>query len=467
MRTRINKLVHWLNEHSPFFLLTPTEFAIGNLSEEVFFGLLHARATKKKILILRRFSFFGTPVIANKELFKLQTPYTTYFMYDVLQFIGCLCLSLFYGHIPATYIYLKANCKNILKFWCSVLYNMNIKVITNYVELLAQCNPSILSTYSYQKFSRCFDQVGFGSDQIWNPASEKIFIWQAADQISWGMRYAQPMPIWLKHNKQKFAENQRQEMGLPTSVWYVCFHIREGGFRNDHHAVRNSNIYNCIPAMQEVIRRGGWVVRMGDASMKRLPLMNQVIDYPFTKFKSALMDLYLIQNCHFYVGMNSGILDCASLFQKQIILVNCTEWLISFPMRKNSLVIMKHVFSKELGRFLSIKELLTHELRWQDLNQSLKDFVIHENSSDEIQDVVLEALNHNQYYTHLQNEFIEKRKEYVTTYLLSTKQYSDDCNTQYRMLSRACSKATLGKVFLDKNWEMNQNNLKMPSMVLL
>ena len=61
------------------------------------------------------------------------------------------------------------------------------------------------------------------------------------------------------------------ELGLPPDAWYVCFHVREGGYSGDFDNIRNCDIDNYVEAMQYITSKGGWVVRMGDASMKILP----------------------------------------------------------------------------------------------------------------------------------------------------------------------------------------------------
>lgn len=56
---------------------------------------------------------------------------------------------------------------------------------------------------------------------------------------------------------------------IPRSAWFVALHVREAGFRSYHALLqdaRNARIVYYIPAIQEITRRGGWVVRMGDPS---------------------------------------------------------------------------------------------------------------------------------------------------------------------------------------------------------
>ena len=116
-------------------------------------------------------------------------------------------------------------------------------------------------------------------------------------------------------------------MGLPNNAWFVCLHVRDGGYCGDHQqaSTRNADIMNYLDAIEEVTSPGGWVVRMGDSNMPRLPPVKQVIDYPFLAEKCALMDIYLIKECQLYMGMPSGILDVAMLFQRPTIVTNLSK----------------------------------------------------------------------------------------------------------------------------------------------
>ena len=94
-----------------------------------------------------------------------------------------------------------------------------------------------------------------------------------------------------------FAPREREKgihflrmLGVPANAWHVCVHCREPGFHGyegDESNVRDSNIANYQLAMSRIVERGGWCIRMGDSSMKRLPAMPGVIDYAHHALRSA------------------------------------------------------------------------------------------------------------------------------------------------------------------------------------
>src|SRR5256885_8476241 len=60
------------------------------------------------------------------------------------------------------------------------------------------------------------------------------------------------------------------------------------------------------PAVQEITRRGGWVVRLGDPTMEPFPPTPAVIDYAHSRLKSPATDVFLCGACRFFIGVASG-----------------------------------------------------------------------------------------------------------------------------------------------------------------
>lgn len=243
-------------------------------------------------------------------------------------------------------------------------------------------------------------------------------------------------------------------------------HVREGGFRNDDQRVeRNAHIANYIEAIEEITRRGGWVMRMGDATMTKLPVMERVIDYPFTRFKSALMDVYLVSQCRFYIGMPSGILDMALLFQRPMITMNMSSWLFPFPQKQCDICLFKHVYSKSRNRFLSIREWLTEPFEAVWFLTLGDDYVFHENDAQELKAVVKEFLDRGDNWesTPLQRQFSELRvrngRKLISESSIAGNVF-DDMHQRYRLASRLDSAVGMvGAEFLQQNWESDARNL--------
>lgn len=115
------------------------------------------------------------------------------------------------------------------------------------------------------------------------------------------------------------------EMGVPQDAWFVCFHAREGGFSPVDeilHSHRNSDVLRLVPAMKFIASRGGWSVRMGDPTMKRLPPLPRVVDYAHHPLRSEWMDVFLCASCRLFVGSSSGLFIVSDVFGVPCALVN-------------------------------------------------------------------------------------------------------------------------------------------------
>jgi putative glycosyltransferase (TIGR04372 family) len=200
----------------------------------------------------------------------------------------------------------------------------------------------------------------------------------------WQGEFETPIDIQFEKNKIKKAKNLLRQMGLPKDQWFVCLHVREGGYHNDQTKERNAQISNYRLAIDYIVKQGGWVIRLGDKSMTRLDKINNVIDYPFTPYKSEFLDLYLIKNCRFYIGMTSGIFDVALLFDRPMAIVNSTNWIHGIPPKKNDVVLFKHVYSTRDKKFLSNYEWMSKGWKAMHYRSVGKNFFFIENTPQEI-----------------------------------------------------------------------------------
>ena len=189
------------------------------------------------------------------------------------------------------------------------------------------------------------------------------------------------------------------EMGIPSSDWFVALHVREGGDRAESTPInyRDSSVGNYVEAIRVITRAGGGVVRLGDGSVPPLPDMERVVDYARSRWKSELMDLYLISECRFFFGTTSGPCDVAFLFDRPVLTVNAEAWRLWAPFRSGDLGILKHVYSPRLRRVVSVRELTEEpfESQFTQTPAESQGYLLIENSSDEIRQAVEEFLRPN------------------------------------------------------------------------
>ena len=141
-------------------------------------------------------------------------------------------------------------------------------------------------------------------------ATQKIYSVNAA----WKGR---PALLTLSDADRDWSEQRLAELGLPPGAWFACVHVREAGFSpadEAAHAHRNGDPLAVRPAMQEIVRRGGWCIRMGDPSMTPMEPMAGAIDYAHHPLRSARMDVVLCARARFFLGNTSGLALVSSAF---------------------------------------------------------------------------------------------------------------------------------------------------------
>lgn len=214
------------------------------------------------------------------------------------------------------------------------------------------------------------------------------------DVISqWGRR--QPILTLSHSHRQKGLEGLRR-LGMPEDAWYVCLHVREGGFGplfESVHSYRNADINNHRKAIKTIASQGGWVVRMGDPTMKKLEGVPNCIDYAHSAEKSDWMDVFLCGNCRLFIGDTSGLFLVSTAFGVPVANVNMIPLSVR-AFSPNDIFIPKLLREKKSGRYLSFSEIFQSPIAnfWNSIHYLDSGIEIEENSPEDINQVVEEAL---------------------------------------------------------------------------
>ncbi len=450
--SRINKL-----SNHPYLYITPNVYAIGDCSQSILYGVISARSQNKKLFFLYPYdlSFIFKWKLTNRELFLLESEYIKkqgYFtllltrllvtiVYIPIRTYALIARDFFKKHVDESILTPMIGSKEIF-IPCHVDCDFNYYIVKKYLSKW-WFNQNVID-FKIRKFD-LFNNNGLS--------------------------------------------NLKKSLGMLEDDWYVCLHVRENGFRGDvgRREYRNSNIYNYIKAIKEITSRGGWVVRMGDNTMQRLPKMEKVVDYPFSKYKSDLNDILLIKDCYFYLGAQSGILDVANLFSKNILIVNMVQWSSGLK-GVNSRGILKHWYSKKKKMYISFEQLFKNRIgfvteehaiwtndneavKWKEAHESsvsIDDYILFENNEDEIKDAVVEYLDNldgnNFHPSSLQLLFSMYRQECIADMLFGPDIYMFNSNNinlinnYYFALEVESANGFISNSFLSKNWKHNMRN---------
>ena len=210
----------------------------------------------------------------------------------------------------------------------------------------------------------------------------------------WGTRA--PL-LCLKREHEIRGEEALRQLGIPEDAWFVCVHSREGGYspRDEHiHAYRNSAIGDYGLAMQAIVERGGWCVRMGDATMAPLPETQGVVDYARSSLKSDWMDIFLCARTRFFLGNTSGLCIVSTIFGRPSALANMTPLAAAYPVGTADIGIPM-LLERLSGEVVPFGEALSApmaDFRWAELYRENGLRTVN-NSPEEIRDLAVEMLD--------------------------------------------------------------------------
>ena len=263
--------------------------------------------------------------------------------------------------------------QHLLNYWKR--YNMRIIESPFLCFLLGPLSRNIFSGYNVYKYA--FD---------YNPPFPEIQ----------KRCYGRPPLLKLTESDRKRGWEFLEKAGMIKDSWFVCVHCREESFLGEvEERNRSCDINNYLPAIREIVRRGGWVIRVGDSKMKFIPRMQHVIDYAHLGIKSDWMDVFLSANCRFFLGSNSGLCHLPTVFGVPGAIANCVPISAVLPYGADDIGIPKLVWSNDKQRFLTFPEIFNSPASNYRLDSSFSRGNIKpiENSPEDITELALEMLD--------------------------------------------------------------------------
>jgi putative glycosyltransferase (TIGR04372 family) len=213
-------------------------------------------------------------------------------------------------------------------------------------------------------------------------------------QRLWGSR---PGVLALRAEDQARGARCLQDLGVPPGARFVCFHSREGGYspHDEHlHDYRNTSVENYLTAAQTLYECGIFSIRMGDATMRRLPELPGIVDYAHSRLRSDWMDVFLCARCEFFIGNSSGLSFVAGAFGRPCCLANLIPFSGAFPYGAQDVGIPMLLWSRSERRFLRFAEILASDVanfRFSELYAE-RGIEPRENPAADIRELALEVL---------------------------------------------------------------------------
>ncbi len=215
----------------------------------------------------------------------------------------------------------------------------------------------------------------------------------ARAQIAWAEQKRRPL-LTLAAEDRELGRRKLAEFGVPDDAWYVGLHVREGGYYGEASTGisthRNASIDDYAGAIEAITERGGYVIRLGDKSMRPLSPRARVIDYAVSPQKSASMDIFLLATSRFVIGTTSGLTTACLSFGRPMVLVNCisNDWQL---WSDNTDFIPKRLRERRSGRYLTLGETYRQPVQGYLINNVVtnrRGFIIEPNTADEITEAV-------------------------------------------------------------------------------
>ena len=189
------------------------------------------------------------------------------------------------------------------------------------------------------------------------------------------------------------SRSRLSSFGLTNSDWFVGLHIRDGSASP---SLRNQKIENYIPAIKEITRRGGWVIRVGGKNLPLLPEMDNVIDLVAEENAAIDLHLFALSACRFFIGTHSGpqwfppLFGVPTIFTNHIAIGRC-----ALTFSEHSFTIPKIALKRD-GTKTSLMELLESPLGFGELTIEefqKRGYCVLENSAEEILNGVFEMFD--------------------------------------------------------------------------
>jgi len=189
------------------------------------------------------------------------------------------------------------------------------------------------------------------------------------------------------------AYDALHKFGFKEGDWFVGLHIRDGSTKP---SLRNQNIENYLPAVREIIARGGWVIRIGGTEMPPLPKLPQLIDLVTEPKARKDLHLFVLSKAKFFIGTCSGPQYFPSLFGVPTLFTN------QIGIGRSILTFSKHsfhlpkIYLKRDKSKPSFAEILSSPFGFGEL--TLKEYAklgiyVQENTAEEILEAVIEMFN--------------------------------------------------------------------------
>ena len=191
----------------------------------------------------------------------------------------------------------------------------------------------------------------------------------------------------------------------PDNKKIVCFVIRDNSYLDKHlplsemsyHNYRNFNLNNYFPALKMLLDLDYLVIRMGSTASKKIDLSSEnLIDLPFTNYRTEFLDIFIGSKCNFVLSTSTGW-DAvpAIMFRKPILICPMIPLGNLFTFSSNFMLTTLS-FSDQINNKISQTEIFNSNLAtaFDSSDYMNSKYNLIQNSSEDILDAVKDFLKY-------------------------------------------------------------------------
>lgn len=271
--------------------------------------------------------------------------------------------------------------------------------------------------------------------------------------IKWSELYQNHSTFMLhrKNFNSIFLENDKFKILNKLKIFnnpYICFHNRDNSYLNffgndgNDHTFRNFKINDFRKSIRFINKKKIKAIRVGRISNQKMLMSRNKYYLEFiNKQSDDFTDLFLINNCEFFVSSATGISNIASILRKKILLVNLIPFCLRemYQWTKGSIFIPKKIYSIEKKRLLKFSEIenLNYDIHEKNFFKKKKLRIIN-NTQEEILEAVKEMLqnykkfNNKKYKNKLHKNFWKSFKDQKAVKIINGKLKLNICDSFLR-----------------------------------
>ncbi|MAO54659.1 MAG: hypothetical protein CMM61_03050, partial [Rhodospirillaceae bacterium] len=190
--------------------------------------------------------------------------------------------------------------------------------------------------------------------------------------------YRNKASLTLSEEEMQHGREWLASMGIGPDDWYVCVANRDPAYLERTESARdwtysnfrNSSVDGLVDAATEIVRRGGYVFRMG-AEVDRPwpgPKNDKIIDYAVHHY-SPFLDVFLSATCRFFLANNNGLGALPNAFGTRMCFANMVPYIFQ-GFQPGGFSIPKLATDITTGEVLHFRELKKRGLF--DLNSAIE-----------------------------------------------------------------------------------------------